>query len=137
MASRLLTGVAPWRNEQAAAKAVRGWVTASLDAVEDGNEATAPVLVAIRAEQIAGFVTTGTRSHWTGDLDAYVGELVVAKHLAGQGIGRSLMVAAEHWARSAGHSRLTIETGAGNASARRFYANIGYLEEEITLSRAL
>lgn len=137
MASRLLTGVAPWRNEQVAAQAVRGWVTASIDAAQDANGATAPVLVAIRDAQIAGFVTTGTRSHWTGDLDAYIGELVVAEHLSGQGIGRLLMSAAEHWARSAGHTRLMIETGAGNASARRFYAAIGYGEEEVTLSRAL
>lgn len=132
-----MTGVAPWRNEHAAAQAVRGWVTASIDAAQGAGETTAPVLVALRDEQIAGFVTIGTRSHWAGDLDAYVGELVVAEHCAGQGIGRSLMSAAEQWARSAGYTRLTIETGAGNESARRFYATIGYLEEEVTLSRAL
>lgn len=137
LASRLLTGVAPWRNEHTAAQAVLGWVTASIDAVDIADGPGAPVLVALHHGRIAGFVTTGTRSHWSGDLDAYVGELVVAEHLASQGIGRSLMSAAEQWARSAGYTRLTIETGAGNQAARQFYTALGYLEEEVVLSRAL
>ncbi|MDQ2849425.1 MAG: GNAT family N-acetyltransferase [Actinomycetota bacterium] len=137
LASRLLTGVAPWRSEDAAARAVRGWVEASIDAVHDADEPGAPVLVALRHDRIAGFVTTGTRQHWSGDVDAYVGELVVAEDLAGQGIGQSLMSSAEQWARSAGYTRLTIETGAGNRTARQFYTALGYLEEEVVLSQAL
>lgn len=72
-----------------------------------------------------------------GDLDAYVGELVVAEDLAGQGIFPMLAAAAEQWARSAGYVLLTIETGSINRSARSFYAALGYAEEMVVLSRAL
>lgn len=70
-------------------------------------------------------------------VDAYVGELVVDEQTTGHGVGRALMEAAECWARSAGHRRLSVETGAANLSARAFYAALGYAEEEVVLSRAL
>ncbi|CAN5566149.1 hypothetical protein BH23ACT6_BH23ACT6_19880 [soil metagenome] len=47
------------------------------------------------------------------------------------------MQEAENWARSYGHSRLTLETGSANASARPFYESMGYLEEEVVLTREL
>ena len=115
MAKRLTTGVAAWRDEAAAEKAVRSWVTDSLDAA---HPETRPVLVAVVDQAVVGFVTTGTRAHWAGDVDAYVGELVVVEQRAGHGVGRKLMEAAESWARQSGFQRLTIETGAANTAAR-------------------
>jgi GNAT superfamily N-acetyltransferase len=95
-----------------------------------------PVLVAAGARDLVGFVSCGRRAHWTGESDAYVGELVVAEPAQGRGVGRALMAAAEEWAREGGHRRLTIETAA-NDGARAFYAAIGYAEEEVVLSRGL
>lgn len=86
---------------------------------------------------VIGFVTCGTRTHWAGDTDAYVGELVVTPAWSRRGVGRRLMQEAENWARSYGHSRLTLETGSANASARPFYESMGYLEEEVVLTREL
>lgn len=51
------------------------------------------------------------------------------------GIGRSLIVAAEAWARDHGLAHLTLHTGVYNASARTFYAVLGFAEEEVRLTR--
>jgi len=75
-----------------------------------------------------GLVTVGHRRHFAGELDAYIGELIVAEAAEGRGIGRLLMRAAEDWADSRGLRRLTLETGAANSAARAFYASLGYLE---------
>jgi Acetyltransferases len=134
LAPRLTEGVAPWRDPGAVASAVRGWVTDSLDRADDPDHA---VFVAIREGRIAGFTTVTTRRHFTGDLDAYIGELVVAAQMERMGIGRALVSAAESWARARGLRRITLETGAANTRARGFYRALGYAEEEVRLSRPL
>jgi GNAT superfamily N-acetyltransferase len=45
-----------------------------------------------------------------------VGELVVAEHAGRSGIARSLVAAAEAWARDQGLAHLTLRTGAYNAA---------------------
>ena len=84
-----------------------------------------------------GFVTVGERRHFTGEIDGYVGELAVAQASARQGVGRALMSAAEEWVRRRGRARLSLETGAASEAARRFYASLGYEEEDVRLSKAL
>ena len=84
---------------------------------------------------VVGLVTVGHRHHFSGQKDAYVGELVVAEAEEGRGIGRMLMQAAEGWARSQGLQYLTLETGAANGAARAFYAALGYQEEDIRFTK--
>jgi GNAT superfamily N-acetyltransferase len=134
LADRLSIGVAPWRDPSAVAGAVRSWVAGSIEGVDPEDS---PVFVAADARDLVGFVSCGRRAHWTGESDAYVGELVVAEPAQGRGVARALMSAAEDWARQGGVRRLTIETGAANDGARAFYAAIGYAEEEVVLSRGL
>jgi ribosomal protein S18 acetylase RimI-like enzyme len=78
-----------------------------------------------------------SRTHATGDIDAYVGELVVAEDATGQGIGRALLAAAESWARTQGFRVLSLDTEAANTAARGLYASAGFLEEEVRLSKVL
>ncbi|MFC4060068.1 GNAT family N-acetyltransferase [Planomonospora corallina] len=132
LAPRLTEGVAAWRDADAVADAVRGWVTGSLEqAGGDGHG----VFVAVREGRVAGFVTVSARRHFTGQVDAYIGELVVSAEAEGTGVGRALAGAAESWARDRGLARVTLETGAANARARGFYRALGYAEEEVRLSR--
>jgi GNAT superfamily N-acetyltransferase len=95
------------------------------------------VFVASEDDQVVGFVTVTEQRHWSGDTDAYIGELVVAAHAEGRGVGRDLVRAAEQWAvgRGRGHRRITLETGVANHAARRFYATLGYAEEQVQLTR--
>ncbi|WP_203872455.1 GNAT family N-acetyltransferase, partial [Planomonospora parontospora] len=132
LAPRLTEGVAPWRDADAVAAAVRGWVTGSLD---QGNGDSHGVFVAVHEGHVTGFATVTTRRHFTGHMDAYIGELVVSAQVERMGIGRALVDAAESWARDRGLQRITLETGAANTRARNFHQALGYAEEEVRLSK--
>ena len=134
LAPRLTEGVAAWRDPQAVLRAVRGWVESSLGAAGGPGHA---VYVAVAEGRVAGVVTVAEQAHFTGQKDAYVGELAVAPGLARRGIATQLMNAAEAWAARRGLAFLTLETGAANHAARAFYAQRGYREEDVRLTRAL
>lgn len=134
LADRLSIGVAPWRDPSGARTAIRSWVD---DALESHDPARAPVLVAVESEQIVGFATGGERVHWSGAVDAYIGELVTQRSHEGRGIGAALVDALVDWARSRGYTRITLETGAANGRARAFYARRGFETEEVVLTRSL
>jgi GNAT superfamily N-acetyltransferase len=134
LAGRLETGVAGWRDGDAVRRAVIGWIESSLDA------AAAPgrdVFVACAGGELVGSVTVSERAHFTGEVDAYVGELVVDAGHERQGVGTLLMNAAEDWARSRGLVHITLETGAANRAARAFYGSRDYREEDVRLTKAL
>jgi GNAT superfamily N-acetyltransferase len=134
LSTRLMSGVAPWREPEAVREAVIGWVSNSIDRTDPDRR---PIFVAESAGTIVGFVTAGTQEHWAGALDAYVGELVIDPRLARRGLGRRLMERAERWAREQGYTRLTVQTGAGNAPALGFYTALGYEPEDVSLSKPL
>jgi ribosomal protein S18 acetylase RimI-like enzyme len=134
LSPRLTTGAAPWRNPAKFAAAARGWIESSLASASEEGRA---VMVALLDGRVAGMVSLAERRHFTGDLDAYIGELVTDSAVEGSGAGRALMAAAEEWAAGRGLSRITLETGARNDRARHFYERAGYEEEEIRLSKAV
>ncbi|MFI7417554.1 GNAT family N-acetyltransferase [Nonomuraea sp. NPDC049684] len=134
LAPRLAEGVAAWRDPGAAVRAAERWLAGSVAAAEERRGA---VFVAVRGSRVVGVVSVDRQRHFTGDEDAYVGELAVAPDAVRAGLGRRLMAAAEDWAREQGLRHLTLETGAANVTARRFYAALGYTEESVRLSRSL
>ena len=132
LSARLTMGTAPWRDPAKVAAAARGWIESSLaSAHEDGRA----VMVALLDGRVAGMVSLAERRHFTGDLDAYIGELVTDGAVEGSGAGRALMAAAEEWAAGRGLSRITLETGARNDRARHFYERAGFAEEDVRLSK--
>ncbi|MET8869934.1 GNAT family N-acetyltransferase [Nonomuraea sp. NPDC004580] len=134
LAGRLTEGVAGWRDAQAVVAAARDWLAAFLSA---GDAARGAVFVAVAGVEVVGVVSVNTQDHFTGTPEAYVGELAVAAHAARMGVGRRLVAAAEEWARGQGVRHLSLETAAGNASARGFYAALGFREEAVRLTRVL
>jgi ribosomal protein S18 acetylase RimI-like enzyme len=134
LAPRLTEGVAAWREPEAVLRAVCGWVQSSVDAAGQPDRA---VYVAIADGRVAGVVTVAEKEHFIGQVDGYVGELVVASEFERRGIATQLMDAAEAWAAGRGLKFLTLETGAANRVARAFYARQGYLEEDIRLTKAV
>jgi ribosomal protein S18 acetylase RimI-like enzyme len=134
LSARLTIGVAPWRDPGKVAAAVRGWIESSL--ASNGQDGHA-VLVALVHGQIAGLVSLAERQHFTGDTDAYVGELAVGARIEGHGAGRALLAAAEAWAAARGLPRITLETGARNHRARHFYERAGYQEEDVRLTKVV
>ena len=134
LSPRLVIGAAPWRDPAAVAAAARDWIESSLaSAHEDGHT----VLVAQLEGRVAGLISLVERRHFTGEVDAYVGELVTDEALEGRGVGRALMAAAEQWAAGRGLSRIILDTGARNHRARRFYERFGFEQEEIRFSKAV
>ena len=99
LAPRLVIGVAPWRDAEAVRRAVAGWVEASLDNAGAPDRA---VWVAQAGEEVVGLVTAAERRHFTGEVDAYVGELVVDVDHERRGVGTLLLNAVEDWARRRG-----------------------------------
>ncbi len=134
LADRLTAGARPWRDRDRWLAVVRGWVAESVDAAGEPGHA---VYVAEDDAGVQGFVSVTSRRHFTGDLDAYVGELVVSVEAEGHGVGRLLVGAAETWARAQGFRTLTLDTGAANAAARRLYAATGFDEEDVRLTKLL
>jgi ribosomal protein S18 acetylase RimI-like enzyme len=133
LAPRLRTGVAPWRPRDGVLAAVREWVERSVDAAGD-KEA---VFVARVDDEVVGMVAVGEHEHWSGQRDAYIGELVTTERMEGRGVGRALLARAEEWARDHDLERVTLETGAANVRARAFYERQGYADEELRLTRVL
>ena len=134
LSPRLTIGAAPWRDPAGVAAAAQGWIESSLaSAHEDGHA----MLVALLDGRIAGLVSLVERRHFTGEVDAYVGELITDEALEGRGAGRALMAAAQQWAAGRGLSRIILDTGAHNHRARRFYERFGFEEEQIRFSMAV
>jgi GNAT superfamily N-acetyltransferase len=134
LAPRLTEGVAAWREPAAVLDAVQGWIRSAADTHAEPGHA---VYVATLGERIVGVVAAAERTHFTGQVDAYVGELVTAAGMERRGVARQLMQAAERWGADRGLAHLTLETGAANATARAFYAALGYQEEDVRLTRDL
>jgi ribosomal protein S18 acetylase RimI-like enzyme len=84
-----------------------------------------------------GFISISERAHFTGQTDAYIGELAVASGMERCGTATALMNAAEAWAAQRGVEFLTLHTGAANKPGRSLYRQLGYLEEELMLTRAI
>jgi GNAT superfamily N-acetyltransferase len=133
LAPRLRVGVASWRPLDGVAKAVCEWVEESVSSAGDEQG----VFVARVDGVVVGMVAVSEQEHWSGQLDAYVGELVTEERMEGRGVGRALLARAEEWARVRGLPRITLETGAGNRRARDFYSRLGYQDEEVRLTRVL
>lgn len=132
LAPRLAEGEAPWRAVDSVLSAVTGWVVEALDrSAEPGRL----VLVAELDGMVAGFASGEERTHWSGDPELYVGELAVAPHYEGRGVGRALIDAVTDHAKQLGLTTITLDTGAANTSARAFYKRLGFEEEDVKLTK--
>lgn len=136
LADRLSVGVAPWRSPERVLVAVRGWVSRAVDAVNSGS-ADRAVFVAVEEGEILGFVSVTEDAHWSGELDAYIGELVVDRRHEKRGVGTDLVTTAEDWAAARGLRRIRLSTGAANTAALGLYDALGYLAEDVSLSKGI
>lgn len=134
LAPRLLIGVDPSRPPDHVWEAVQGWVKDSLAAAgTDRHDGW----VAVVDEAVVGFVSVAEEKHWSGETDAWIGELVVDERHEGRGVGRALLATVEQWATEHGLRHVRLSTGAANQGARAFYEKVGYQLSEVTLTKRI
>lgn len=134
LAPRLSIGMQPWRDRELWLKTVEGWLTES---IEQHGQKTMVLIAEKEDGERAGFATVSHSTHFTGQPQAYIGELATSEAVEGQGIGSALVRACEEWARQQGYTLLALSTGAGNARALHFYHHLGFQDEDVTLTRNL
>ena len=85
------------------------------------------VLVAAHPDgRVLGWVHVFGHHLMESEGQAEVGGLIVDARARGRGIGRSLMAAAEAWARERGYTRMTLRSNTIRTEAHRFYQDLGY-----------
>lgn len=134
LALRLAIGKQPWRDRALWLKTVEEWLTES---ISQHNQKTLVFIAEDEQGEPLGFATVSHSTHFIGQPQAYLGELVTLEQAEGRGVGSALVKACEQWAREQGYTILTLTTGAGNTRARRFYEHLGFQEEEVTLTKLL
>jgi GNAT superfamily N-acetyltransferase len=134
LAPRLAIGKQPWRDLTLWLKTVEEWLTES---IEQRNQKTMVLIAEDEQSERLGFATVSHSTHFTGQKQAYIGELVTSEAAEGQGVGTALVKACEQWARAQGYVIITLTTGAGNARALKFYDHLGFRNEDITLTKLL
>ncbi len=134
LAPRLVIGIPPWRDPERRLATAQDWLAGSM--ARFGNETMIFIAEDSRGERL-GAATVSHRQHFTGEPQAYIGELAVSESAEGYGAGQALVDACARWAREQGYRLLSLETGAANTRARGFYAHLGFLEEDVRLVKLL
>lgn len=133
LAPRLAIGIAPWRGDEGMVAAARRWIEEALG----GVGAERAVFVAECGGSVVGFASVVEQTEFTGEAQAYLGELAVAETAEGVGIGRALLAAVESWASARGLGLIVLDTGTANARARDFYARGEFVEESVRLTKVV
>jgi len=134
LAPRLAIGIAPWRDPQKMIVTAQGWITGSIE--QHGKKSVVIVAEDEHGERL-GFATVSHSTHFTGEGQAYIGELATNETAEGRGVGKALAQACEQWARDQGYRFLSLATGAANERALGFYRHMGYQDEDVTLVKLL
>ncbi len=134
LAPRLAIGIPPWRDPQKMIVAARGWITES---IEQQGQKTMIFVAEDEQEDRLGFATVSHSAHFTGEGQAYIGELATSEAAEGRGVGKALAQMCEQWACDQGYRILSLATGAANERALGFYRHMGYLGEDVTLIKLL
>ena len=134
LAPRLAIGKRAWRDLALWLKTVEEWLTESLN--QHHQNTLVPIAEDEQGERL-GFATVSHNTHFTGQRQAYIGEIATRAEAEGHGVGSVLVAACEQWAREQGYTLLTLTTGAGNTRALRFYEHLGFQHEDVTLTKRL
>jgi GNAT superfamily N-acetyltransferase len=123
----------PWRQPDDIATAdARGMMEAVRAASPDNA-----VLVAERAAMPVGCLHVLATVDFFGTRHAHISVLATTAGAEGSGVGRALLEHAEGWARSRGHSLLTLNVFTANERARRFYERAGLSPEMMKYVKSL
>jgi dTDP-4-amino-4,6-dideoxy-D-galactose acyltransferase len=97
------------------------WITNSVS-----GKLAEEVLIYKTENEIAGILTLQVIDH-----KAHIGIIAVDAHFRGQGIGKSLLKAAEFWFSEKGFDKLHVVTQLDNVAACGLYEHSGYSKEKL------
>lgn len=127
--------VPSWRSPAEIATADHAILRAALGAPSD---ATCLLVTEHPPGTPAGFIFATTREdYFTHELHAHIEVLAVDPVAEGRGHARRLIEAAETWARSRGHRRVTLNVFDANSRARTLYERAGYEPETLHYHKLL
>ncbi len=113
-------------------------VALSLERALSEPSADAEIQVAEDARQEPlGFVSLQTATDFTGEMHAYISDLVVRSTAEGRGVGAALLRQAESWAVRRRHRLLALNVFTGNHRARELYERMGFLSDTIRMVKEL
>ena len=91
------------------------------------------LLLAVDGESLLGYAHLHTSCDLVNEVSAEVALLIVRPDHRRHGIGRTLVAAAETWARQSDCARLLLRTDVVRTSAHAFFVALGYQEAATTL----
>lgn len=134
LAPRLAIGKQPWRDRNLWLATVEEWL---VESIQQHGQKTMVWIAENEDGERVGFATVSHSTHFTGQPQAFIGELATVESAEGHGVGSVLVNACEQWARQQGYTILTLSTGAANSRALQFYKHLGFQDEDITLTKLL
>jgi ribosomal protein S18 acetylase RimI-like enzyme len=126
----LLTfGPPAWRNREE----MVGTDTRVIDAALVGRTEGASVVVAVDKEGARlGFIHVAPLwDYYLEQSCGHIWDIVVRPEARGRGVGRTLIAAAEQWARDRGYPLLTLHVFVENRAALRLYEELGFAPESM------
>lgn len=129
----------PLRRSAVDIAVMRRYVSEEISKVAENDGNTCALLVARKPEgELVGFVwMSSQKSRFSDDVKAFVLGIYVAQDHRRQGIGKTLMRAAEEWATSHGHHTVALQVGAYNTPALNMYGEFGFGVDTKTMSKTL
>ncbi len=124
----------PWRTAREVVEAE----SATLEEVLRSGAGRAALLVVEDAEgEPGGYVHVNVETDYFGRTFAHIGILVVSSEAEGHGAGRTLVAAAETWARSEGLDLISLNVFPNNARALALYQRLGYAADMVHCAKPL
>jgi ribosomal protein S18 acetylase RimI-like enzyme len=118
----------PWRTEREVVDAESATLERALRA---GTERAALLVAEDIEGQLGGYVYVTVETDYFGRTHAHIEILAVSSATEGRGAGRTLVEAAEGWARSEKLGLITLNVFAHNQRARSVYERLGYEPETL------
>ena len=118
----------PWRTAREVVQAE----SATLEnALRPGSERAVLLVAEDTESEPGGYVYVNVETDYFGRTHAHIEILTVSSSAEGRGAGRTLVEAAEEWARFEGLDLITLNVFANNQRARSVYERLGYAPESL------
>ena len=130
-------GPPPWRTVEQMNNGEAADIKGALDNLDAEDRL---FLIAERPgdRQRVGFIYAVTLvDFFTGESHGHISDVVVSGGSEGQGVGRTLMAAAEEWARTRGYRFMTLGVFPQNRRAMSLYDQLGYRPDTIRMLKVL